>query len=246
MKCLVIMPNADLSGYSEGHFSRVYEYVIAPACRSASFTPERVNDSLAFSGDLLDAYKALVESEMVVCDFSGQNQNVGYGFALRKVLNLPVVLVKDLKTPSISATEEFGCVTYDESLRIDTVQSETNALTEAINQAYNQKGEHHSILNSIRQEEIQMSVASDKDDKKEKKLPIISPLPDYVVDQFTESEINKLKVGDSLFHLTRGKGTITSLKNSGSEKLAGISFESGSTLLVLGATEYFRKIEEAD
>lgn len=240
------MPNGDLDGYPQGHFNRVYEYVIAPACRSASFTPEKLNDSLALSGDLLDAYKTLVESDMVVCDFSGQNQNVGYGFALRKVLDLPVVLVKDLKTPSNSATQEFGSVSYDESLRIDTVQSETNALTEAINKAYNQKGERHSILNSIQQGEIQQSVTLHEDEKKEKKLAIISPLPDYVGGPFTQHEMDKLKVGDFLFHLTRGKGEITSVKNAGKEKLAGIKFDSGTTVLVLGASDYFRKIEEAD
>ncbi|HEY5691537.1 MAG TPA: hypothetical protein VIS49_08785 [Cyclobacteriaceae bacterium] len=242
-KCLVIMPTGDLEGYPQGHFSRVYEYVIAPACRSASLIPERIKDSMALSGDLSDAYRTLVESDVVVCDFSGQNQNVGYAFAMRKVLNLPVVIVKDLRTPTLPVTDEYGSVTYDESLRIDTVQAETNALTEAVNQATSKKGERHSILNSLMHQETQLSDTSDKD-KKEKTLPVISPLPDYVGDQFTESEINKLKVGDSLFHLTRGRGTITTLKKSGSEKLAGINFESGSTFLVLGATEYFRKIIE--
>lgn len=240
------MPHEDLEGYPQGHFNRVYEYVIAPACRSASFTPERVNDALALTGDLLDAYKTLVESEMVICDFSGLHQSVGYGFVLRKALNLPVVLVKDIKTPAMGATDEFGCVTYDESLRIDTVQSETNALTEAINQAYHQKGEHHSLLNSIQQGEIQTSVAADEEDKKEKKLPIISPLPEYVGEPFSQPEMDKLKVGDFLFHLTRGKGEITSVKNAGREKLAGIKFDSGTTVLVLGASDYFRKIADAD
>ncbi len=243
-KCLIIMPAEDVDGYPQGHFNRVYEYVIAPACRSAGLLPERINDSLSLSGDLLDVLRNLVESEVVICDLSAQNQNVGYGFAVRQALNLPVVLMKDLKTSGLPVTDEFGFVSYDESLRIDTVQAETNALTEAINKTLSKKGETHSILNALHPVDDQPSSDSNQGEQKEKAMSIISPLPDYVGDQFTESEINKLKVGDSFFHLTRGKGTITSLKKSGNEKLAGIKFESGSAFLVLSATEYFRKIVE--
>ena len=34
-KCFVIMPISDADGYDKGHFNRVYEYLIKPACEEA-------------------------------------------------------------------------------------------------------------------------------------------------------------------------------------------------------------------
>ena len=240
MKCLVIMPSGDLDGYPEGHFKRVYDYVIAPACNAAGYMPMRVADSLLNSGDVTDLLTDMIESDVAICDLSATNQSVAYGFVIRHVLNLPVVLIKDLKTVSSTISNDFDLITYDESLRIDTVQSETSLLTAAINKAITDRPETHPLLKQFGQLQNLPDVEVTK--PKEKSVPIISPLPDYVGPQFTEVEIEKLKVGDELFHLSRGRGVITSLKNSGSEKLAGIKFESGSSLLVISATDYFRKI----
>ena len=241
-KCFVIMPGGDVEGYPQGHFNRVYEYVIAPACRSADFTPERINDSLAVSGDILDVFKNVVECGMAICDLSAGNQNVAYAFAMRNVLSLPVVLVKDTKTNTLEATKDAEVVNYDESLRIDTVQEEISTLTETIKRAYSNRGVAHSLLGQLNFRPVEQKESDKHVDTKEKSQPIISPLPDYVGNPFTQEEMDKLKVGDELFHLTRGKGEITSVKNAGKEKIAGISFESGLTVLVLGASDYFRKV----
>lgn len=32
-KCFVIMPISDVDGYPKGHFNRVYDYIIVPACK---------------------------------------------------------------------------------------------------------------------------------------------------------------------------------------------------------------------
>ena len=78
----------------------------------------------------------------------------------------------------------------------------------------------------------------------EPKLPIISPLPDYVGDAFTAEQIEKLKAGDSLFHLNHGKGKVDFVKNMGKDRMASIKFDSGTKLLVLIASDFFRKIEK--
>ena len=238
-KCLVLMPEIETDGYAQGHFGRVYEYVIAPACRSAGFVPQRVQNG---SSTPLDAIKLMVDSDVVVCDFSTGNQHVSYGFAIRRALNLPVVLIKDTKTQTIPAVENADPLDYDDSLRIDTVQNEVSALTDAIRNADANKPDAYPLLGQLK-DEPKPAVAAETA-KQEKTMPIISPLPGYVGKPFTEGEIEKLKVGDSLFHLTRGRGEITSLRKSGHEKLAGIKFESGSAMLVLLANEYFRKIDE--
>ena len=245
-KCLVMMPISDPEGYSQGHFNRVYEYIITPACKAADFTPSRVDVGMMASGDALDVIKSIIESDIAICDLSSNNQNVAYGFVVRNALNLPVVLIKDLKTRKITISDDTDA-TYDESLRIDTVQTEISALTDSIRTTYSKKSETHPLLSQMWNKSIgaKDSVQGEEEKDKESKLPIISPLPDYVGEPITSDDIDKLKIGDFIFHMTRGKGKITSLKNSsGGEKIAGLTFDSGRTILVLGTSGYFRKVNE--
>ena len=92
-----------------------------------------------------------------------------------------------------------------------------------------------------------MNVATDQKvepEVEEHRLPIISPLPDYVGDPFNEQQIGKLKAGDVLFHLRHGKGKVSFVKKMGKEQLASIQFGSGPKLLVLAASNFFRKINK--
>ena len=42
-KCFVIMPISDVDGYSKGHFNRVYDYIIVPACKQEGYEPIRAD-----------------------------------------------------------------------------------------------------------------------------------------------------------------------------------------------------------
>jgi len=42
--CFVALPISDQDGYAPGHFRLVFDYIIAPACRKAGFTPVRADD----------------------------------------------------------------------------------------------------------------------------------------------------------------------------------------------------------
>ena len=214
-KCFVIMPIGDRDGYAQGHFGRVYQYLIAPACHLAGFMPIRVDDIMATNYLAFDIFKNVIESDIAICDLSSRNQNVVYGFATRRALNLPVTLIKDMKTKNILGTEEFGEVEYDESLRIDTVQKTIDALSDALKTTFANKGEVNSLLRrlvieppkpeikniSVDDELSDSSASTDVPDQvesepKESSLPVITPLPDYVGDPMTQGEIDKLKVGD--------------------------------------------------
>jgi hypothetical protein len=78
----------------------------------------------------------------------------------------------------------------------------------------------------------------------ESHIPIISPLLDYVGEPFTEQQIGKLKAGNARFHLRHGKGKVNFIKKMGKDQLASIQFDSGPKLLVLGASNFFRKINK--
>ena len=254
-RCYIILPPGEPSGYSQGHFSRVYDYVIVPACRAAGYWPTR-SDTVKYDNPL-NAIKDIVDSEVVLCDLSANNSDALYGLAVRQSLDLPVVSVKDLKTIVIFGANDFGLLEYDDSLRIDTVQKEVEILGDALRKAVENKKERHQLLNrlSIGLPKVDPSLTVDTDTSsdepvqeepkaKEPMLSKISPLPDYVGDPFNEDEIGKLKGGSFLFHLHYGKGKLNFVKNSGKEKLASIEFDSGTKLLVLMVSDYFRKISK--
>jgi hypothetical protein len=254
-RCFIIMPPGEPSGYAQGHFNRVYDYVIVPACRLAGYWPTR-SDSVKYDNPL-DIVKDIIDSEIVLCDLSANNANALYGLAVRQSLSLPVTLVKDLKTIVIFGANDFGILEYDDSLRIDTVQKEVEVLGEALRKAVETKKSRHQLLDRLSialppppppvYEAPSVSVPTEQPAEEEKKpkepvLPKISPLPDYVGEPFNEKELGKLKGGDVLFHLNHGKGKVNFIKNMDKDKLASIQFDSGTKLLMLAVSDYFRKV----
>ena len=261
-KCLIIMPASDPDGYAKGHLDRVYQYIIAPACKQAGFKPIKASDPTT-NDTPWDLIKNIIESEMVICDLSSKNADVSYGFAIRHAMNLPVALMKDVKTRITFDLLEFDHVEYDESLRIDTVQNEIEALSQVLTKSFAFKGETNSLLSHLGIGLAQLSGASietevssspapeplqeEEAPRKEEKppLPVISPIPDYVGEPISQvEEIDKLKVGDFIFHRNYGKGEIKGINKMAKDKVAKIQFESGSKLLILGTSGIFRKIKE--
>jgi hypothetical protein len=261
-RCFVIMPQGEPSGYAQGHFNRVYDYVIVPACRAAGFWPTRA-DNATYENSLA-VVKDIIDSEVALCDVSANNSNALYGLAIRQALNLPVTLAKDLRSIVMFDATKPGLVEYDESLRIDTVQKAVEALGEALKNAVENKKDRHELLNRFAiglpqytapNLTVETTLTVDptppaeethpKETKvEEEQLPIISPLPDYVGDPYTEQQLNKLKAGDVLFHTRHGKGKVNFIKKMGLDQLASIQFGSGPKLLVLAASDYFRKVNK--
>lgn len=249
-KCLIFMPTNDPDGYAQGHFDRVYQYIIVSACRLAGFKPVKANDPGA-NGTALDVLKNIVESEIVICDLSAKNANAQYGFVIRQAVGLPVTLIKDMKTQLAFNAQEFSLVEYDESLRIDTVQKEVEMLTEVLTKSFANRVVTNALLSRLdigsvaEAPEVAVEPMTQADVKKEEShLPVISPVPDYVGDPITQpEEFDKLKIGDSLFHMNYGKGEITATNKMAKDRIAKIQFESGLKLLVLVPSGSFRKIK---
>ena len=261
-RCFVIMPHGEPNGYPQGHFNRVYDYVIVPACRAAGYWPTRADN--ATYDNPLAVVKDIIDSKIALFDVSATNSNALYGLAIRQALGLPVTLIKDMKSIVMFDATALGLVEYDESLRIDTVQKAIEILGEALKKAVETKKERHELLNRLSiglpqftpqnatvDTNITSNPTSDEitdqeeaPEAQEDRLPIISPLPDYVGDPFTEQQMGKLKTGDVLFHLCHGKGKVNFIKKMGKDGLASIQFDSGPKLLVLAASNFFRKINK--
>jgi hypothetical protein len=138
--CFVIMPISDPEEYKEGHFLRVYNHLIKPACNSAGLTPIRADDVKSTNYIVLDILKRTIESKMVLCDLSSRNPYVLYELGVRQAFNLPVVLIKDKRTSRVFDIQGFRTFDYDESLRIDTVESDVAGLSQALKKTLEQKG----------------------------------------------------------------------------------------------------------
>lgn len=252
------MPVGEPDGYAQGHFNRVYQYIIVPACRLAGFSPLRADGPEPDSA--LDIIKTIIESDVAICDISSNNSAALYGFAIRHATSLPVTLIKDLKTNTIANIPEFDVVQYDESLRIDTVQNEIETLSEALKKSFANKAVGDSLINRLNigaaQSDASINAETDNTQtsptdmarhdeaqQKEIHLPVISPLPDYVGNPITQEEIDWLKMGASIFHMNYGKGEILTISKMPKGRIAKIQFESGPKLLVLETSGIFRKVK---
>jgi hypothetical protein len=154
-RCFVIMPFSSSDGYDVGHFDRVYNHIIKPACKLAGVVPERTDDGLESGYILAKMLKMLTEYELAICDMSAVNANVFYELGVRQAFGKPVTLIKDEKSRRIFDVQGFSSIEYDSTLRIDKVQSAVNNISQALKETLYKKDE---IVNSI-QPFLEMNVA---------------------------------------------------------------------------------------
>lgn len=148
--CFIIMPISDNPNYPTGHFKRVYEYIIRPACETAGFTPIRADEVAATNYIALDIVKRIIEADLAICDLSSQNPNVLYELGVRQAFNKPVVLIKDNNTKRIFDIQGFRDVEYDSNLRIDNVDIAKDMLSNAITSTYeNKEMEINSLITML-------------------------------------------------------------------------------------------------
>lgn len=130
--CFVIMPIADMPGYESGHFHRVYNHLIKPACSHAGFKPIRADEVTNSNFIVLDILKRIVECDIAICDLSGRNPNVMYELGLRQAFNKKTVLIKDDKTISPFDVQAFRYCEYDSTMRIDNAQTNSQSISKAL------------------------------------------------------------------------------------------------------------------
>lgn len=131
-KCFVVMPISDSHSYEPGHFGRVYEHILKPAITQAGYQPVRADDAIKTDYIVVGIIQQIVDSDMVLCDYSARNPNVMYELGIRHAFNKPVVLLKDRKTEKIFDIQGLRYTEYDESLRVDSVQKDVAKIASAI------------------------------------------------------------------------------------------------------------------
>ena len=131
-KCFIIMPISDTDGYAKGHFDRVYEYIIAPACKQAGYEVVRADGTAKTNVIIVDILKHVYDCEMAICDLSARNPNVFYELGFRQAFNKKTVLMIDEKTTRPFDISGLRSFLYDSSLRIDLVNKAIDDLVKAL------------------------------------------------------------------------------------------------------------------
>ena len=144
--CFVIMPISDQDGYEKGHFTRVYNHLIKPACLNAGFEAIRADDEAKTNYIVIDVIKKIIDSEIVICDLSAKNPNVLYELGIRQAFNKKVVLIKDNKTTRIFDIQGLRTLDYDENLRIDEVQKNIGQISKTIKDTFESKSDEINSL----------------------------------------------------------------------------------------------------
>ncbi len=144
-ECFIIMPIADRDGYEEGHFGRVYEWIIKPACEKAGYVPKRADDISASHMIVADILKRIVEAPMTICDISSLNANVMFELGIRQAFGKPVALIKDGRTKSVFDISGLRYSDYSSSLRADLVRRDVDKLASMLRET----GENGAGMTSL-------------------------------------------------------------------------------------------------
>lgn len=267
-KCFVIMPISDNENYPSGHFDRVYEHIIKPACEKAGFKPLRADEVMTTNYIALDIIKQIIGSEMALCDLSSRNPNVLYELGIRQAFNLPVTLIKDTKTSRVFDIQGFRDIEYDETLRIDNVQETIDTLSEILKNTYENKNEVNSLVSLLGIEPAKLTnkkkISADTElilntiiglekrmfeiEGKIRPTEFIKAtdviLPTNLGEAITIKDIDSLKIGDEVYHPKFGKGIIKGINVRGSNlsnTSVEVSFTGGSTKsLLLALAKLYR------
>lgn len=130
--CFVIMPISDVDGYDKGHFDRVYDYLIKPACEAAGYKPDRADETSKTNMIIVDILQKAVKYDMAICDISSRNANVFYELGFRQAFNKKTVLIRDRKTVMPFDISGLRILPYSETLRIDEVEKGRAELQKAL------------------------------------------------------------------------------------------------------------------
>ncbi|GGK73600.1 hypothetical protein [Amphritea balenae] len=148
-ECFIIMPIADRDGYETGHFKRVYDWIVKPACEKAGYKPVRADDVSSSHFIVADILKRIVEAPMAICDISSLNANVMFELGIRQAFGKPVALIKDEKTSSVFDISGLRYSEYSSGMRADLVEKNVELLSDMICETRDDLGSITSLMSLV-------------------------------------------------------------------------------------------------
>lgn len=131
-ECFVIMPISDHDGYEKGHFRRVYEDIIIPACEKSDYEAVRADEVEETDIIHLSILKKIIEAPMAICDLSTRNPNVLFELGLRQAFDKPVVLIQEKGTERIFDVSILRAYDYCKELKYKEVLEDQEAIAKML------------------------------------------------------------------------------------------------------------------
>ena len=128
-ECFIIMPVSDSKDYEKGHFKRVYEDIIKPACEKANYKAVRADDIEETELIHISILKKIIEAPMAICDLSSKNPNVLFELGLRQAFDKPVVLIQEKGSERIFDVSILRAYDYCKELKYNEVLEDQEAIS---------------------------------------------------------------------------------------------------------------------
>jgi len=232
--CLVIMPAADIIPYESGHFKRVYEYIIKPACAKAGLHPYRIEDVQRTHPIVVNKLREVISADIAICDLSSRNSEILYKLGIRQGFELPTLLIKDTATEKVFDIRGLIDIEYDETLRIDRVNRTVDEIAETLLTMYESKGvKTNSIISLLGIQKAEIKNKAELSAEANILLEAISGVKDQLIKgnmpaqtpaesqqpaepikkelNWIDSEGNKFQVGDVVTHSKFGLGILVDI-----------------------------------
>ena len=149
IECFIIMPIADRDGYDKGHFTRVYDDIIKPACKLAGMKPIRADEVKQTNLIHLDILNKTVQSPMAICDISSHNANVMFELGIRQAFDMPVTLIQEQGTGSIFDINGLRYTEYRSEMKYRDVMEAQKAIAKALMETYSSSQSNNGDINSL-------------------------------------------------------------------------------------------------
>jgi hypothetical protein len=149
IECFIIMPIADRDGYDKGHFTRVYDDIIKPACKMAGMKPIRADEVKQTNLIHLDILNKTVQSPMAICDISSHNANVMFELGIRQAFDMPVTLIQEQGTGSIFDINGLRYTEYKNEMKYRDVIQAQNSIAKALMETYSSSQSNNGDINSL-------------------------------------------------------------------------------------------------
>lgn len=143
------MPIGEPTGYTDGHFRRVYEDIIIPSCENSGYSAVRADDVKETNLIHLDLLQKLIEAPIAICDLSTRNPNVLFELGIRQAFDKPIVLIQEKGTEKIFDIAPLRYLEYSKEMKYhDVLQTQDNLkeMIEATVKAESDDGNINSIV----------------------------------------------------------------------------------------------------
>lgn len=134
VKCGIIMPISEINEYTEEHWEQVKNVIKKATEKIEGYRIEC--DLVSGTENIGVIHSEIVQniqnSEIIICDVSGNNPNVMFELGLRLALNKPTIVIKDNVTDYIFDISPIHHVEYDKNLNIFKMEEFIDSLSTRI------------------------------------------------------------------------------------------------------------------